>query len=391
MKKRFYLPLLLSLSLLLSGCAYFAYVPEPPKTTEVGIKEAFLLQYVSAESSYTEKDLSVQYVGQFDGFDAVYVHGVLNYTQAEDSETVGVVTFRYASGQHLLVYSHEDNRLYTLQQALEGGVLNEKKLRQVYEAHRAAEPFLYKETEPEEPSMEETSTEVSVTEVTDEDILRAFAEKNPSLMEETTMERLSVVRIGVYDGCHAVWVMGPFLELNMIYTDTVDGLDFVYGSTATIDLYRDGVLYKLPEAWEAGLLSRPALKELHEALTENGDLIVTPLVDRIPTDEEILSAFMDKNYLLMGNLTMEDLSVVRIGEFGGCYAVWVNGPFAYNTAITTQIVDGLKFVYSSSHTMDIYRDGVLYKLPEAWEAGVISREALKELHEAFGGSGEETE
>lgn len=265
--RRFTVLLLLAAVLLLqAGCAYRTYRSQgtPEQAAEDGIKQAFLMQYVSVEDSYTEKDLSVNYIGRFNGFDAVYVDGVLCYTANEDQETVDGVTFCYSSGQHLLIYSHKDSRLYTLQQAFDGEVLDRAGLQRVLEAHRAAEPWMYKETEPEE----ETVSVVPTEEVADEDILRAFMEKNPSLMEENdlTMEDLSVVRIGVYDGCYAVWVNGPFLVLNMLRTDTVDGLDFEYSTSHTIDLYRDGTLYKLPEAWDAGLLSRAALEELHEAM-----------------------------------------------------------------------------------------------------------------------------
>lgn len=264
--KKGYTVLLLALlqaAVLLSGCAY-QLQSTPEQAEETAIKQTFLLQYVSAESIYTEKDLSVQYVGRFNGFDAVYVNGVLDYTQAEDSETVGGVTFRYSSGQHLLLYSHTDGRLYTLQQAFENKLLDKAGLRAVLEAHRAAEPWMYKE-EPEGDEEQETVSVVP-TEVTDEDILRAFAEKNPSLTEGYTLDDLSVIRIGVYDGCVAVWVNGPFDYNDAITTQRVDGLAFVYGSSHTIDLYRDGTLYKLPEAWEAGLLTRAALEDLHEAL-----------------------------------------------------------------------------------------------------------------------------
>lgn len=223
----------------------------PAEGQEEGLKQAFLEKYVR-DPAYTAADLRVEYIAMCDGYCAVYVHGALDYTQAEDAETVGGVTFRYPTGQHLLVYDETDGGLYSLQEALDGQVLDGAGLEKIHEAHREAQPGMYEEEE-------------MMMEVTDREILRAFIENNPSLMEDCTEQELSVLRIGVFGGCHAVFVNGPFFYNDVIVTQTVDGLDFVYGSSHTMNIYRDGKLYTLPEAWDAGVISRSALKELHKA------------------------------------------------------------------------------------------------------------------------------
>ncbi|MCH5183995.1 MAG: hypothetical protein J1E00_07450 [Oscillospiraceae bacterium] len=213
--------------------------------SEDGVKRAFLAQYVQ-DPAYGDADLSVREVGTFDGFRAVYVDGVLDYTQAYDEETVGGRTFLYVSGQHLLIYSEETGELYSLQEALEAKVLDGDGLREVYEAHRRAEPLRYEEG----------------GEVPDREILRAYVER---FRPDCSVEALSLVRLGVFDGCHAVFVNGPFLWADVITTQKVGGLSFVYPTSQVMYLYRDGGLYTLPEAWEEGLIGREALRDLHDA------------------------------------------------------------------------------------------------------------------------------
>ena len=145
----------------LAGC-------QTPKGEEdVNIRQAFLEQYVR-DDAFTAADLSVRYVGQFDGFDAVYVDGVLDYTQAFGQETVDGVTFLYATGQRLLIFSHGDGRLYGLQEARESGVLDKDGLQRVFEAHRAAEPSRYGEANVSEPQSGASSETSNVGETSNE-------------------------------------------------------------------------------------------------------------------------------------------------------------------------------------------------------------------------------
>lgn len=213
---------------------------------ETTIKRAFLAQYVQ-DPALGEADLSVREVGEFAGFRAVYVDGALDYTQAYDEETVGGRTFLYVSGQHLLIYSEGEGRLYSLQEALETNVLDGDGLREVYEAHRQAEPLRYEE---------------QAAETADRAILSAYAER---YQPNCSVESLSLVRLGVFDGCQAVFVNGPFGWSDAITTQTVGGLSFVYPTSQVMYLYRDGGLYTLPEAWEEGLIGREALRALHDA------------------------------------------------------------------------------------------------------------------------------
>lgn len=89
------------------------------------MKTAFLNQYVDS-GDYTTKDLSVVYYGEYGGAHVGFINGILMYTQALTSETVGGVTFRYNTGQKLLVYF--EGELMRLGEAYDRGILTQEHL-----------------------------------------------------------------------------------------------------------------------------------------------------------------------------------------------------------------------------------------------------------------------
>lgn len=103
-----------------------------PDDTFEQMKTAFLTQYVNS-SDYTTKDLSVVYFGKYGDAHVGFVNGILVYTQALTSETVGGVTFRYNTGQKLLVFF--EGELMGLQEAYDRGVLTQEDLVTIRNAH----------------------------------------------------------------------------------------------------------------------------------------------------------------------------------------------------------------------------------------------------------------
>ena len=84
------------------------------------MKLAFLRLH-DTKGEYSVQDLSVTYYGEYNGAHVGFINGILMYTQALTSETVGGVTFRYNSGQKLLVYF--EGELMNLGEAYDRGIL----------------------------------------------------------------------------------------------------------------------------------------------------------------------------------------------------------------------------------------------------------------------------
>lgn len=97
-----------------------------------GMKVAFLQQFVT-EEGHTAAELSVSYYGEYGGAHVGFINGILMYTQALTSETVGGVTFRYNSGQKLLVYY--EGELMRLGEAYDRGVLTQEHLIALHNAY----------------------------------------------------------------------------------------------------------------------------------------------------------------------------------------------------------------------------------------------------------------
>ena len=89
------------------------------------MKLAFLRQH-DLVGKHTIQELSVTYYGDYNGAHVGFINGILMYTQALSSETVGGVTFRYNSGQKMLVYF--EGELMRLGEAYDRGLLTQEDL-----------------------------------------------------------------------------------------------------------------------------------------------------------------------------------------------------------------------------------------------------------------------
>lgn len=96
-----------------------------------GMKQAFLRQYVN-DDRWTTEDLSISSYGEYNGAYVGFINGIFMYTQALTSETVAGVTFRYNTGQKLLVYF--EGELIGLQQAYDRGALTVEALETIRDA-----------------------------------------------------------------------------------------------------------------------------------------------------------------------------------------------------------------------------------------------------------------
>lgn len=98
------------------------------------MKETFLRQFVK-EDGWSAKDLQVVYYGDYDGAHVGFINGILHYTMAFCSETVGSLTFHYSTGQKLLVYF--DGELMRLGEAYDRGILTDDGLAELHRAYQA--------------------------------------------------------------------------------------------------------------------------------------------------------------------------------------------------------------------------------------------------------------
>lgn len=260
---------LLLTAMLLAGCGKQGTADETPggaetsapdqRSQEDAIKAAFLRQYVPEGEGFTAEDLSVRYVCRFDDGCAVFVDGILDYPEAEKTETVNGLEFFYSDYQTMLFF--RGGALYTLPEAFGHGVNTADELRQVYDAYRevASKQYPYPSCDGESLSpVDEAAIKAAY--------LKQFApEKEGLAADDVTV--LYVCRF--VDGC-AVFVDGGLLYPQMVTTEIVNGLTFRYPDCHTMHFYRGGVLYTLPEAFESGVITADELRQVHDAYAAYG-------------------------------------------------------------------------------------------------------------------------
>lgn len=94
-------------------------------------------------------------------------------------------------------------------------------------------------------------------------------------------------------------------------------------------------------------------------------------------EKEIISVFITENSDAKHPLKKEDISLRLYGAFDGVYVLFVDVVgWNYTTAIETDVIDGVEFVYSSGQKLTVYADGKFYSLSDAYDNHILSREDL---------------
>ena len=84
------------------------------------------------------------------------------------------------------------------------------------------------------------------------------------------------------------------------------------------------------------------------------------------------------------NLTEDQIRLRFMGVFDEVYVMFVDvKDMMYAEVITVEDVGGFLFVYSCSHKMQVWQDGAFYTLPQAYAAGILTKEDLGMLTQNY--------
>ena len=97
---------------------------------ELLMKQAFLSVY-DEKGEYSLHDLSVTFYGTYGDAHVGFINGILMYTQAISTESVGGVMFRYSTGQRIQVC--HNGELMSLLEAYNRGILTDDDLLTIHE------------------------------------------------------------------------------------------------------------------------------------------------------------------------------------------------------------------------------------------------------------------
>ena len=93
-----------------------------------------------------------------------------------------------------------------------------------------------------------------------------------------------------------------------------------------------------------------------------------------------------EDYLIWSGIqsdkTPKEIECEFYGIHGESVAVYFHTSGAYETPIEEEIA-GFKFVYPDSRVIRIWNNGEFYKMPEAYDNGLITDESIKNIHQVF--------
>ena len=100
------------------------------------------------------------------------------------------------------------------------------------------------------------------------------------------------------------------------------------------------------------------------------------------TLEQMKLAFL-RQHDLVGEHTIQELSVTYYGEYNGAHVGFINGILMYTQALSSETVGGVTFRYNSGQKMLVYFEGALMRLGEAYDRGLLTQEDLVALHSLY--------
>ena len=95
----------------------------------------------------------------------------------------------------------------------------------------------------------------------------------------------------------------------------------------------------------------------------------------------IINAWLDDNPDT--DAAAYELSVDVRGVYGDTYVFYLNGPFGYAQALTYTFIDNVYFAYPDFQQLEVYNDGEIYTLEEAFDAGFLTHENLLDIQKKY--------
>ena len=162
----------------------------------------------------------------------------------------------------------------------------------------------------------------------------------------------------------------------------VENTTFFHRNGFEIFAYQDGKFTPLQELYARGLLTQTDLIVLgvkHESYELRLNELLPPSnfgnLDSSEAVELMKQAFLTK-YAPDGEYSVKDLTVTYYGAYSGAHVGFVDGIFMYPQAVTTENIDGVIFRYRSGQKLEVYFEGELMGVPEAYERGILTRDDL---------------
>lgn len=228
-----------------------------------------------------------------------------------------------------------------------------------------------------------TGTELSAEK--ELEIRQAFFEKHSS-NPDCTLDSIEITSFyGAYNGAYVLFIdAAGFMYATAIEYDRIEDTVFMYASSHKITVYRDGAFYKLPQAYEEGLLTLEDVHSVSEQCRAESSYYSSYIIPKLSSEKEleIRQAFFEK----FKSDSRDKLENVQIegfwGAYNGAYAVYFGcGILDVISEIT---VDDIVFSFPSGGAYAyVYKDGEFYSFNEAYDSGLLTLDDFRAVHRLY--------
>ena len=172
---------------------------------------------------------------------------------------------------------------------------------------------------------------------------------------------------GIYNGCIPVMMGGGFY-FDIVITETVAGIDFIYADGRAIEVWRDGEFYSLTEAYDHGYLNKDDLSQIKER-----DISLSA-----PDKKQLED--IERQYQAEVN---DEMHIAHcFGVYNGCVLIMFEGGFWPDMGTTLEIED-FKFYFPTPNVMQAWRAGDFLPLDEAYNEGWLTHENIADIHKQY--------
>lgn len=215
---------------------------------------------------------------------------------------------------------------------------------------------------------------VSIWDLTEEERARIGAAEKYYPWDDTSWDWLgSECYVYAQFGDIYVTTELKFLADQEVTRDSVDGLLFVYNTSIRLNVLSGDRFYRLPEAYELGILTNEQLVQLHinyyAKWTRRMFISPRSLPDEIETE---LNALVQETYSLTQEALDQWGKTRMVGYFG--YVLVLYEPVSGEPG--AEIVEGMEFTYPDGTRLFVYYNGAAYSLQEAVDQGILRAEHL---------------
>ncbi len=154
-------------------------------------------------------------------------------------------------------------------------------------------------------------------------------------------------------------------------------IDFIFPSDQPLLIYTEGKFYTLNEAMQQSILTHIQLMLIRWGDRKGGGFssFVYPIWLSHSELVEIVYSNPD---------TTGGWSYRCYGNFDGVYVIFADKKFkVWEPKLTTDIVNGITFVYPNENKLKVCAGGTFYSLSEAFEKNILSAAELAEVHKVY--------